>query len=85
MKTVLICLILLLAGAAYAQTGTAPSPAGNSPETAAMRSRLEAFGYSDIAGLERDAAGIWHAQATRGGAAVSVTIDKGGRITSRPR
>lgn len=56
-------------------------PSRETPEAAATRAKMEASEYTNITGLERDSTGRWHAQATLNNAAVSVVVDKGGRIT----
>jgi hypothetical protein len=55
-------------------------PSQETPEAAAIRSKMEALGYTNITGLERDGTGLWHAQATLHNATVSIVVDKGGRI-----
>jgi hypothetical protein len=95
MKPIFIGLFLILAvGAAPSTAGAQSAPASplsvspvtpeppskESPEAATIRSKLEALGYSDITDVERDPTGVWRAHAHRGGDAVVVAIDKGGRV-----
>lgn len=98
MKALLFVLALSL-GAAAAQAQTAPvapptDPLAVSPidprkssedsaEVSAIRSRIEALGYTDVTGLERDSTGLWYAQATKDGTSVAIALDKGGRILRR--
>ena len=46
----------------------------NSFTEAQARSRIEAAGYSQLANLRKDDAGIWHAQARHAGASVTVSM-----------
>jgi hypothetical protein len=55
------------------------------PEAAAVRARLEAFGYDNVTDLERDRAGLWHARALKDNEVISVIVDKGGRIIRQRR
>jgi hypothetical protein len=60
-------------------------PAEESPDAAAIRARLEAFGYDNVTDLQRDSTGVWRARALKDNKVISVTVDKGGRITQQRR
>ena len=76
---------------------TATMPAAIAPSTAMpggaagsnsftenqARSRLEANGYSGVAGLMKDQDGIWRGTAMKNGATVQVSLDYKGDIASR--
>lgn len=76
---------------------TATMPAAIAPSTAMpggaagsnsftenqARSRLEANGYSGVAGLMKDQEGIWRGTAMKNGATVQVSLDYKGDIASR--
>jgi hypothetical protein len=55
------------------------------PEAAAVRARLQAFGYDNVTDLDRDRAGLWHARALKDNEVIWVTVDKGGRIIRQRR
>jgi hypothetical protein len=95
MKFALIGLALLIVcPGALAQAGPTSTPANpiaitpgepakappESPKAAAIRSRLESFGYDNVTDLDRDSAGLWHARALKDNEVISVIVDKGGRI-----
>lgn len=64
------------------QRAAAPVAGANSFTEAQARSRIEAAGYSQLANLRKDDAGIWHAQARHAGASVTVSMDFRGDVTS---
>ena len=57
-------------------------PADASPAALMIKSRIEAFGYGDVKDLARDRTGGWHGHATRNKVEITVSVDKGGRITA---
>ncbi len=59
----------------------APLPGANSFTEGQAKSRLEANGYSNVAGLKKDDAGVWKGTATHSGAKVNVSVDYRGNIT----
>jgi hypothetical protein len=61
-----------------------PSPVAgaNSFTEAEARSRLEANGYTNITGLEKDAKSIWRGRAVKGGTSVHVALDFQGTIVA---
>ena len=64
------------------QRAAAPVAGANSFTEAQARSRIEAAGYSQLANLRKDDAGIWHGQARHAGASVTVSMDFRGDVTS---
>jgi hypothetical protein len=58
----------------------APLPGANSFTEGQAKSRLEANGYSDIAGLKKDEKGVWKGTAMNAGAKVDVSVDYRGNI-----
>jgi hypothetical protein len=94
MRYALVGLVLLaIHPSLQAQTNTpraAPSTpadkaAKNAPEAAAVRTRLQAFGYDNVTDLDRDSAGLWHARALKDNEVIWVIVDKGGRIIRQRR
>jgi hypothetical protein len=73
------CLVSLLPGLSGPQPGLAQDPS-----TAAIRSRIAAWGYGDVKDLSRDRTGGWHAHVVRNNVEIAVAVDKGGRITAQP-
>jgi hypothetical protein len=59
------------------------SPSDASPAAAAIKSRIEAWGYGDVKDLSRDPTGGWHAHVLRNKVEIAVSVDKGGRITAQ--
>jgi hypothetical protein len=87
-------LISVLAGLASSQASVAQdlsasytvnpvSPSDASPAAAAIRSRIEVWGYGDVKELSRDRSGVWHAHVIRNEVEIAVAVDKGGRITAQ--
>jgi hypothetical protein len=54
------------------------------PSAAAIKSRIEAWGYGEVKDLSRDRTGGWHARVVRNNVEIAVSIDKGGRIIAQP-
>jgi hypothetical protein len=46
------------------------------------KSKIEAKGYSDVSGLQRDAKGGWRGKAVKDGSPVSVILDVQGNIVA---
>jgi hypothetical protein len=46
-------------------------------------SRIEARGFSNVAGLSKDADGVWRGTATQGGKSVKVSVDFQGNVVSQ--
>jgi hypothetical protein len=46
----------------------------------AVKSKIEASGYSNITGLKQDATGGWTAKASKGGQQVAVSVDSKGMV-----
>ena len=59
------------------------SPSDASPGAAAIKSRIEAWGYGDVKDLWRDRTGGWHAHVIRNKVEMAVSVDKGGRISAQ--
>ena len=59
-------------GGAGATTGTM--------SMSAVKSKIEASGYSNVTGLKQDAGGGWTAQATKGSKQVAVAVDSKGTV-----
>ena len=55
-------------------------PSHECREAAAIRSKLEAYGFEDVAAIERDSTGVWRTHATRYGTPLQIVVDKGGRV-----
>ena len=90
LKSVLLALpvaVLLAGPVALAQTTTkdtkAPEAGANSFTEAQAKDRIEKAGFSQVAGLKKDAQGIWRATANKGGAKVNVSVDFRGNVTTQ--
>src|SRR5438067_11540996 len=60
---------------------TMPGSSGTSAMSeSAVKSKIEASGYSNITNLKQDAAGGWTAKATKGGQQVAVSVDSKGMV-----
>jgi periplasmic protein CpxP/Spy len=60
-------------------SGSASGSAGAMTQ-AAVKSKIEASGYSNVTNLRQDLAGNWTAKATKGGQQVAVSIDSKGMV-----
>ncbi|AZO82166.1 MULTISPECIES: PepSY domain-containing protein [unclassified Bosea (in: a-proteobacteria)] len=91
--TSIFCALISTAGVAQTST-TAPTPSPTAPADAnaplpgansftegQAKSRLEANGYTNVAGLKKDDNGVWKGNATHSGAQVTVSVDYRGNIT----
>jgi hypothetical protein len=70
-------------GNAGSQTAAAPVAGANSFTESEARSRLEAHGYSNVSGLQKDAQSIWRGTATKNGQSVGVALDYQGNIVAQ--
>jgi hypothetical protein len=85
--------VVLSTDGAAAQTTPPPDPLSVKPispnadagEAAVIRTKVEQAGYTEVAGLARDSAGVWRGTAKKGDAAVEIVVDKGGRIKASRR
>jgi hypothetical protein len=68
---------------AETKTSAAPVSGKNSFTESEAKSRLESFGYSDVAGLHQDANSIWRGTAMKGGQQVQVGLDYQGNIVTQ--
>ena len=73
---------------AAAQTKPATPSTPTTPSTAAMtetqaKARIEAQGYANVSGLQKDAQGMWTARAMKDGKSHQVMLDTRGQITQR--
>jgi glucose/arabinose dehydrogenase len=89
-RGVLLLALIVLSTSANAQTPrmptapTTPTTRSQTTATAAgVAARMQAQGYSDIHDLHRGPDGKWVGQATRNGAAVTVTAEPEGGLTAR--
>lgn len=91
-----ICLIVSGAAAAQQPSDAHNNPAVKSPDTAGAPSagansftkgqaegRLKKAGYTDITGLAKDKDGLWHAQATKDGKQINVSLDFKGDVNTQ--
>ena len=67
---------------------TAPSTANapaipNARGSGNARAKIEADGYKNVQGLNRNPDGTWSGKALRGGAAVDVQVDARGNVTTK--
>jgi hypothetical protein len=65
------------------RTAETPAPGANSFTEGQARSRIEAAGYTDVSGLEKDDQGIWRGRASRGGQQLGVSLDYQGNVSTR--
>ena len=64
------------------KTAAAPVAGKNSFTAAQVTKRLQDNGYSNVTGLAQDDKSVWHGNAMKGGATVSVAVDYQGNITA---
>jgi hypothetical protein len=76
----LVLLVTGLAGAAVAQSKSAPSGMAGS---ASVKTHLEALHYKDVRDLRRGYDGQWTGKATQGNVPKMVTIAPDGTVTAR--
>jgi protein CpxP len=58
----------------------AMSGAAGAMSPSAVKSKIEASGYSNVTNLKQDNAGGWTAQATKGGQQVAIAVDSKGSV-----
>jgi hypothetical protein len=63
-----------------AKTAASPVAGANSFTESEARSRLEANGYTNVTGLEKDDKSIWRGKAMKNGTSVHVALDYQGTI-----
>ena len=68
---------------ADSKTTAAPVAGANSFTEAEARSRLEAHGYTNVSGLQKDAQSIWRGTAMKNGQSVGVALDYQGNIVAQ--
>ena len=61
----------------------APVAGANSFTEGQAKSRIEARGFTNVTGLEKDSAGVWRGTATQGGKSVKVSVDFQGNVVSQ--
>ena len=61
----------------------APVRGSNSFTEGEARSRMEAKGFSNVSGLQKDNDGVWRGHATRDGRQVEVSLDYQGNVVAR--
>ena len=61
----------------------APVRGRNSFTEGEARSRMEAKGFSNVSGLQKDNDGVWRGHATRDGKQVEVSLDYQGNVVAR--
>ena len=59
----------------------APAPGANSFTEGQAKARIEARGYANVTGLNKDAKGFWRGTAMKDGKSVNVTLDYQGNVT----
>jgi hypothetical protein len=58
----------------------APVAGRNSFTEGQAKSRIEAAGYSNVSGLQKDNDGVWRGKAEKGGAKTNVSVDFQGNV-----
>ena len=66
-------------GSSTSMPGTSDGAAGALSATA-VKSKIEASGYTNVTGLKQDAGGGWSAKASKGGQQVAVSVDSKGMV-----
>ena len=61
----------------------APVAGANSFTEGQAKSRIEARGYTNVAGLTKDGDGVWRGTATQSGKSVKVSVDFQGNVVSQ--
>lgn len=59
-----------------------PVPGANSFTQAQAKSQIEAKGYTQVAGLKKDANGVWRGTAMKDGASQNVSVDYQGNVNA---
>ena len=60
----------------------APASGANSFTQGEAKSRIEARGYAQVTGLNKDKQGLWHAKAMKDGKSTDVALDYQGNVVS---
>jgi opacity protein-like surface antigen len=60
----------------------APVPGANSFTEGQAKSRIEAKGYSNVSGLQKDSNGIWRGKAMKDGKSVDLSLDFQGNVVT---
>ena len=60
-----------------------PVPGANSFTEGEARSRIEASGYTNVTGLQKDSQSIWRGTAMKDGKSVSVSLDFQGHVVAQ--
>lgn len=63
-----------------ANNASRPVAGANSFTQDQAKSRIEARGYSQVTGLQKDANGVWRGHAMRDGRSVAVSVDYQGNV-----
>ena len=66
-------------GSSTTMPGSSGGAAGAMSPTA-VKSKIEASGYTNVTGLKQDANGGWSAKASKGGQQVAVSVDSKGMV-----
>ena len=61
----------------------APAAGANSFTEGQAKSRIEANGFTDVSGLQKDSAGVWRGKASKGGKSQNVSIDFQGNVVGQ--
>lgn len=64
----------------HENNSSTPVAGANSFTKKEAKSQIEAKGYTRVANLTKDKAGIWHATAVKNGTSVPVTVDYQGNV-----
>ena len=60
----------------------APVAGANSFTEGQAKSRIEAKGFTNVSGLQKDDAGVWRGKASQDGKAMNVSVDFQGNVVS---
>ena len=69
-------------GSSFVAAGRRPSGANSFTEGQA-RSRIEASGFNEVSGLQKDGDGVWRGKAKKDGKNVEVSLDFQGNVVAR--
>ena len=61
----------------------APVAGANSFTEGQAKSRIEAKGFTNVSGLQKDDAGVWRGKASQGGKAMNVSVDFQGNVVGK--
>jgi hypothetical protein len=64
-------------------SAAAPVPGANSFTKGEARSRIEANGYTNVTGLQKDSRSIWRGKAMKDGKSVTVSLDFQGHVVAQ--